>query len=1651
MSIKQHIFVDWRICLLVLLAGAMSFGFNGNGCNFTANDTISGSSNVLVIKANSTNTIRGHDSGPNSEINVPAQAVDNDTEVIFTAFRQKEDLPVSLPDGYEFLGGANLKPRQQNKVDFNNGREADAYVVLPEGIRAEELSNADIRLMEFIDSRWVIVLPDKKGKVYTSGPKAGYIGPDEVKPAKLTGIRPFCWVRVKPPVIILPPIIYTPPPENTTPISDTITPPPITILPPPDTTPPSIPTGLVATYTGASQILLFWNASTDNVAVAGYKVYRNNALRSTLNATSYTDTGLSASVTYEYKVTAYDSAGNISSYSNVFNITIPPPPDTQAPATTQTAVDDYVWVANYSSNNITRIRKSDSTTTTIAVGTNPYGIAVDATYCWVANGASNNVTCINKSDLTQTTIAVGSSPRGVAVDETYCWVTNSGSNNITRIRKSDLTQTTIAVGTNPYGIAVDATYCWVTNWYSNNVTRIRKSDSATTTISVGTGPIGVAVDETYCWVANRDSNNVTRIRKSDLTQTTIAVGSYLCWGVAVDETYVWVASFGYNNISRIRKLDLTTATITVGTRPVGIAVDGTYCWVANNNSNNVTRIQKSNPAISTTIAAGSGPYSLGDMTGYVYDFFFQNPVSATPDTILPSVPTGLIATAVSSSQMNLSWNSSTDNVGVVGYKVYRNGALISTLSAGGGSASGMTSLLSYSDTGLSSSTTYSYSVAAYDAAGNNSPQSSSVSATTLPLPDTTAPSIPTGLIVTVPSSNQINLTWNASIDNIAMGGYKIYRNGTYLISVGVTSYSDTGLFPSTTYSYTVASYDAVGNNSPQSSSVSATTLPLPDTTAPSIPTGLTVISVTASSVIIIWQPSTDNIGVAGYKTYRNGVYIGTNSTTSYNNTGLLPSTTYNYTIAAYDAAGNTSAQSVSVSATTLASTTTQSAVDDYVWVANAGSNKVTRIQKSDLTTTNITVGSSPWGVAVDETYCWVVNQSSNNVTRINKLDLTTTTIAVRTQPLGVAVDATYIWVVYPASNNVTRIQKSNTAVSTTITVGAWPFGVAVDETYCWVANQNSYNVTRIQKSDLTTTTIGVGSTPVGVAVDETYCWVANGNSANVTRIRKSDLSATTIPVGVCPAGVAVDETYCWVANQASGNVTRIRKSDLSTATITAGTNPYGTAVDEIYCWVSNQASGNVTRIRKSDLSIATIGVGTLPYSLGDMTGYGYDFFFRNPVSATPDTIPPSVPTGLSVIAVSSNQINLSWNVSTDNVAVAGYKVYRNGTLISTLSSLLSYSDTGLTPTTGYSYTVAAYDAAGNTSNQSTTVSVTTPLTGYDHGGADWTPANGTEISGVHTNIGTFSIPAGTTVYSKAYNGSNDGSIEIQATNIIINGTLNADGRGYRGGRSNGNLNINGEGSGGGQDDAAGASGAGYAGRGGEGACAYLRTNSYGGIDLQDAPMGSGGGGNGAAGSGAGGNGGGAVILKANTISCAGIITAKGIEGKYTNLAYPYYAPGGGSGGTVMIISNNIVYSGKIYVNGANGTAGYYTGGGGSGGRIKLFTTINITANGFLSANGGNGGNGYDNMFYTGGGADAGTIYISGGSVDVSNLTSTATGGNGGNGGYTGGGGNGGTIKITGASIKTTGLNCTVSGGQVGSGYYRGIYGGVPGSPGTVSH
>ena len=293
-------------------------------------------------------------------------------------------------------------------------------------------------------------------------------------------------------------------------------------------------------------------------------------------------------------------------------------------------------------------------------------------------------------------------------------------------------------------------------------------------------------------------------------------------------------------------------------------------------------------AVTTTTLVFAGCNGTGEAESS------NNGVGATPsaDTTPPSMPTGLTVTAAGSTGANLSWNASTDNVGVTGYIVSRDGI-----------EAGTTATTTYAETGLSPGVTYSYSVAARDAAGNRSHASPNAK---FNLADTTPPTTPTGLTATVAGSTGANLSWNASTDNVGVTGYIVRRNGVQVATPATTTYADAGLSAATTYNYTVAARDAAGNLSPNSTSVSVTTLPPP----PSNSAGLAWDSVAA-------------LNLSGYRVYFGtapGTYlqslgqgISVGNVTAYTLTGLASGSLYYFAVTAFDTLGAESPYSNEVS------------------------------------------------------------------------------------------------------------------------------------------------------------------------------------------------------------------------------------------------------------------------------------------------------------------------------------------------------------------------------------------------------------------------------------------------------------------------------------------------------------------------------------------------------------------------------------------------------------------------------------------------------------------------------------------------------------------------------------------------------------------
>ncbi|MFD0670969.1 fibronectin type III domain-containing protein [Cohnella sp. GCM10027633] len=324
------------------------------------------------------------------------------------------------------------------------------------------------------------------------------------------------------------------------------------------------------------------------------------------------------------------------------------------------------------------------------------------------------------------------------------------------------------------------------------------------------------------------------------------------------------------------------------------------------------------------------------------------------DTQAPSIPSGLSSSGVTSSSVSLSWNASTDNVGVTGYDVYRGGTLV-----------GSTASTSYTNTGLAASTSYTFTVRAKDAAGN-------VSAASSPLTATTSASGGGGGTTTTyeaeASGNTLaggaavsscgSCSGGSKVGYVGNNGGTLQFNGVNAASAGTATITVSYLngdatrsaqlsvnggsavtlnFPNTGGWTTVGTVQtqvalAAGVNTIKLSNPSGWAPDFDriqvatsgggggsDTQAPSVPNGLNVTGKTSTSISLSWNAASDNVGVTGYDVYRGGTLVGSTGTTSYTSTGLAASTSYTFTVRAKDAAGNVSASSSSITDATSAS------------------------------------------------------------------------------------------------------------------------------------------------------------------------------------------------------------------------------------------------------------------------------------------------------------------------------------------------------------------------------------------------------------------------------------------------------------------------------------------------------------------------------------------------------------------------------------------------------------------------------------------------------------------------------------------------------------------------------------------------------------
>lgn len=261
------------------------------------------------------------------------------------------------------------------------------------------------------------------------------------------------------------------------------------------------------------------------------------------------------------------------------------------------------------------------------------------------------------------------------------------------------------------------------------------------------------------------------------------------------------------------------------------------------------------------------------------------------DTLAPTVPGNLSRSACDYTSVTLSWSASTDNTGVKGYVVYKNGSRVTS-----------TTKTNYTVKRLLPGTSHSFYVKAYDKTGNYSGQSRSIPGTTLR--DTKAPDKPAGLKGTSVTETQLTLVWSPSSDNVKVKGYEVYCDGVMKGTRTKAAFTAKSLPPDKSYKYTVVAIDTSGNRSACSEPIVIKTLK--DDKKPSAPTGLKLVKTKGSSLSLEWNESKDNVKVEGYIIYYNGIEVERAKRTSRTVTNKSKPVIATYWVKAYDISGNLS-------------------------------------------------------------------------------------------------------------------------------------------------------------------------------------------------------------------------------------------------------------------------------------------------------------------------------------------------------------------------------------------------------------------------------------------------------------------------------------------------------------------------------------------------------------------------------------------------------------------------------------------------------------------------------------------------------------------------------------------------------------------------
>lgn len=662
-----------------------------------------------------------------------------------------------------------------------------------------------------------------------------------------------------------------------------------------------------------------------------YLVRRDGITVTTTTGTSFVDTNSSNGIEHTYEVFALaasvpddeDEQTDPFEYSNhtvltsdvvVAQGTLPAPASLSVSSTATSVTLMWSPVRNATAYQI--LRNGVVIASTMAANFIDTGLQSSSTFSYSVRAMQGSVLSIATPDkiasTLQSTLLAPTELRAVAGDSRVSlqWLASTNASGYKIYRDGLLLSTSASTSYVDLTAMLGVTYQYTvsaTNSSGESSKSLAVEGAAVVTVPTGLSatPGDLFVDLQWSSVVGADSY---RVYRNGSLIANVVNPSYIDTNVSNGTLYTYtvrtvigtVASSP--SVSAVAMPDslVLTAPANIVAVPGDTKVTLTWDAVANASSYQVLRngtvigLPLSNSFVDAGLTNGvTYTYTLkainGSHASLISSSVLATPSGASAGTL--SAPTGVTATA-GDSLVNLTWSAV---AGATSYDVRRNGVLVATVSTS-----------SYSDTGLSNGTTYSYTVTARNAS-STSAASTTVSAT----PQMSAPGAPTGLVA-VAGDATVSLSWNLVANATS---YQILRNGTLVGTSATTSYVDSTALNGVTYSYTVKAVNAGG-----ASAASAAALATPQAVVIAAPSGL-VATAGDAQVALTWTAVT---GASGYQVFRNGVLIANPVTNSYVDTGVTNGTTYSYTLKTVVGAA-TSAASTAVTATPVAAITQLSA------------------------------------------------------------------------------------------------------------------------------------------------------------------------------------------------------------------------------------------------------------------------------------------------------------------------------------------------------------------------------------------------------------------------------------------------------------------------------------------------------------------------------------------------------------------------------------------------------------------------------------------------------------------------------------------------------------------------------------------------------